>query len=102
MCVCVREREREGGSGNSCNIKHCVSSRNLFRLPIEEKLDGHCECSLWSPHEKAHVLGTLYCSPNYLCFNSKVSSTLEHAHKCFLSFSGVQSSYLVARVVTKI
>lgn len=50
--------------------------RNLFRLPVEEKLDGHCECTLWSPHEKCHEWGTLYCSPNYLCFNSKVRQLL--------------------------
>ena len=50
----------------------CLIFRNLFRLPVEEKLDGHCECTLWSPHEKAHEWGTLYCSPNYLCFSSKV------------------------------
>lgn len=50
--------------------------RNLFRLPVEEKLDGHCECTLWSPHEKCHEWGTLYCSPNYLCFNSKVRKLL--------------------------
>lgn len=50
--------------------------RNLFRLPVEEKLDGHCECTLWSPHEKAHEWGTLYCSPNYLCFSSKVRQLL--------------------------
>lgn len=51
---------------------HSEFYRNLFRLPVEEKLDGHCECTLWSPHEKAHEWGTLYCSPNYLCFSSKV------------------------------
>ncbi|XP_032223477.2 TBC1 domain family member 9 [Nematostella vectensis] len=50
--------------------------RNLFRLPVEEKLDGHCECTLWSPHNKAHVWGTLYCSPNFLCFNSKIRQLL--------------------------
>lgn len=52
-------------------VNSCIC-RNLFRLPVEEKLDGHCECTLWSPHEKCHEWGTLYCSPNYLCFNSKV------------------------------
>lgn len=53
------------------SMNSCIC-RNLFRLPVEEKLDGHCECTLWSPHEKCHEWGTLYCSPNYLCFNSKV------------------------------
>ncbi|KAK3713993.1 hypothetical protein QZH41_018780 [Actinostola sp. cb2023] len=52
------------------------SYRNLFRLPIEERLDGHCECTVWSPHNKAHVLGTLYCSPNFLCFNSRIRQLL--------------------------
>eukprot|EP00117_Sycon_ciliatum_P030020 scpid28782/ scgid3007/ TBC1 domain family member 9; TBC1 domain family member 9A len=42
----------------------------LFRLPLAEQLDGHCPCALWCPYVKSHVLGTIYCSPNFLCFTS--------------------------------
>lgn len=70
------------------NQSACFTFRNLFRLPVEEKLDGHCECTLWSPHEKAHEWGTLYCSPNYLCFSSKVTSLYHWRHvKYYLSYS---------------
>eukprot|EP00118_Oscarella_pearsei_P008317 m.42091 g.42091 ORF g.42091 m.42091 type:complete len:1080 (+) comp33328_c0_seq6:70-3309(+) len=46
--------------------------RARFCLPNEERLDGYCDCTLWTPFAKAHVLGKLHCSPSYLCFSSKI------------------------------
>ena len=47
--------------------------RSQFRLPASEVLDGFCECSMWNPSSKTTILGKMYCSPNYICFASKVS-----------------------------
>ncbi|XP_032079892.1 TBC1 domain family member 9 isoform X3 [Thamnophis elegans] len=45
--------------------------RALFRLPKDEKLDGHTDCTLWTPFNKMHILGQMFVSTNYICFNSK-------------------------------
>nr|XP_023655199.1 TBC1 domain family member 9-like [Paramormyrops kingsleyae] len=45
--------------------------RALFRLPKDEKLDGHTDCTLWTPFNKTHILGQMFVSTNYICFSSK-------------------------------
>uniref|UniRef100_A0A6Q2YRP2 TBC1 domain family member 9 n=1 Tax=Esox lucius TaxID=8010 RepID=A0A6Q2YRP2_ESOLU len=45
--------------------------RALFRLPKDEKLDGHTGCTLWTPFNKTHILGQMFVSTNYICFTSK-------------------------------
>ncbi|XP_051560805.1 TBC1 domain family member 9-like [Myxocyprinus asiaticus] len=45
--------------------------RALFRLPKDEKLDGHTDCTLWTPFNKLHILGQMFVSTNYICFTSK-------------------------------
>uniref|UniRef100_A0A8C8INV2 TBC1 domain family member 9 n=1 Tax=Oncorhynchus tshawytscha TaxID=74940 RepID=A0A8C8INV2_ONCTS len=45
--------------------------RALFRLPKDEKLDGHTGCTLWTPFNKMHILGQMFVSTNYICFTSK-------------------------------
>ncbi|XP_047125269.1 TBC1 domain family member 9B isoform X1 [Hydra vulgaris] len=46
--------------------------RRIFHLPKDEKLDVSLQCTLWSPFNKAHMWGTLYISPNYICYESKI------------------------------
>ncbi|CAN8030869.1 unnamed protein product [Ixodes persulcatus] len=48
--------------------------RTTFRLPLEERLDGTLDCSLWTPYNKQLVRGKLYLSPNYVCFESRVKN----------------------------
>uniref|UniRef100_A0A5F9DAE1 TBC1 domain family member 9 n=1 Tax=Oryctolagus cuniculus TaxID=9986 RepID=A0A5F9DAE1_RABIT len=45
--------------------------RALFRLPKDEKLDGHTDCTLWTPFNKMHISGQMFVSTNYICFTSK-------------------------------
>ncbi|XP_049634172.1 TBC1 domain family member 9B [Suncus etruscus] len=45
--------------------------RATFRLPLDERLDGHTSCTLWAPFHKMHVPGVLFISGNYICFASK-------------------------------
>ncbi|XP_029020603.1 TBC1 domain family member 9B isoform X2 [Betta splendens] len=45
--------------------------RAVFRLTQDERLDGHTDCTLWTPFAKMHVLGQLFISNNYICFNSR-------------------------------
>ncbi|KAM5192782.1 TBC1 domain family member 9 isoform 1-T1 [Mantella aurantiaca] len=45
--------------------------RSLFRLPKDEKLDGHTDCTLWTPFSKRHIVGQMFVSTNYICFTSK-------------------------------
>lgn len=49
--------------------------RALFRLPKDEKLDGHTDCTLWTPFNKMHILGQMFVSTNYICFTSKEETT---------------------------
>lgn len=51
---------------------HSEAYRTTFRLPLNEKLDGTTECSLWLPYSKQHVWGKMYLSSNYICFESQV------------------------------
>uniref|UniRef100_A0A8D3CUP3 TBC1 domain family member 9B n=1 Tax=Scophthalmus maximus TaxID=52904 RepID=A0A8D3CUP3_SCOMX len=45
--------------------------RAMFRLMQDERLDGHTDCTLWTPFAKMHVVGQLFISNNYICFNSR-------------------------------
>lgn len=45
--------------------------RSAFRLTQDERLDGHTDCTLWTPFTKMHVVGQLFISNNYICFSSK-------------------------------
>ncbi|XP_054648391.1 TBC1 domain family member 9B isoform X2 [Dunckerocampus dactyliophorus] len=45
--------------------------RSTFRLTQDERLDGHTDCTLWTPFAKMHVVGQLFISNNYICFNSR-------------------------------
>ncbi|XP_039975535.1 TBC1 domain family member 9B isoform X1 [Xiphias gladius] len=45
--------------------------RTMFRLMQDERLDGHTDCTLWTPFAKMHVVGQLFISNNYICFNSR-------------------------------
>ncbi|XP_063148290.1 TBC1 domain family member 9B [Candoia aspera] len=45
--------------------------RATFRLPKDERLDGHTDCTLWTPFNKIHILGQMFVSNNYICFASK-------------------------------
>ncbi|KAE8286382.1 TBC1 domain family member 9B [Larimichthys crocea] len=45
--------------------------RTMFRLTQDERLDGHTDCTLWTPFAKMHVVGQLFISNNYICFNSR-------------------------------
>ncbi|XP_047633826.1 TBC1 domain family member 9B isoform X3 [Phacochoerus africanus] len=42
-----------------------------FRLPRDERLDGHTGCTLWTPFNKVHIPGQMFISSNYICFASK-------------------------------
>uniref|UniRef100_A0A8C2R8B1 TBC1 domain family member 9 n=1 Tax=Capra hircus TaxID=9925 RepID=A0A8C2R8B1_CAPHI len=59
---------------SSCDLDARAKSeryRALFRLPKDEKLDGHTDCTLWTPFNKMHILGQMFVSTNYICFTSK-------------------------------
>ncbi|XP_056138734.1 TBC1 domain family member 9B [Lampris incognitus] len=45
--------------------------RALFRLTQDERLDGHTDCTLWTPFTKMHIVGQLFVSNNYICFASR-------------------------------
>lgn len=45
--------------------------RSTFRLPRDERLDGHTDCTLWTPFAKMHIPGQMFVSNNYICFASK-------------------------------
>ena len=53
------------------------SYRSTFRLPSSEKLDGTLPCTLWTPYNKQHAWGKMYLSPNYLCFESRVTGLVK-------------------------
>uniref|UniRef100_UPI00398EBC47 TBC1 domain family member 9B isoform X2 n=1 Tax=Pristiophorus japonicus TaxID=55135 RepID=UPI00398EBC47 len=45
--------------------------RSTFQLPKDERLDGHTECTLWTPFNKTHIMGQMFVSNNYICFSSR-------------------------------
>ncbi|KAI1898593.1 hypothetical protein AGOR_G00073990 [Albula goreensis] len=45
--------------------------RAMFRLTQDERLDGHTDCTLWTPFAKMHVIGQMFVSNNYICFASR-------------------------------
>ncbi|XP_038142595.1 TBC1 domain family member 9B [Cyprinodon tularosa] len=45
--------------------------RSMFRLTQDERLDGHTDCTLWTPFAKMHVVGQLFISNSYVCFSSR-------------------------------
>ncbi|XP_023698740.1 TBC1 domain family member 9B isoform X1 [Paramormyrops kingsleyae] len=45
--------------------------RAQFRLTADERLDGHTDCTLWTPFTKMHVIGQMFVSNNYICFASR-------------------------------
>ncbi|GIY50100.1 TBC1 domain family member 9 [Caerostris extrusa] len=51
---------------------HSETYRSTFRLPLEEKLDGSTECSLWTPYNKQYAWGRMFLSSSYICFESQV------------------------------
>lgn len=75
--------------------------RALFRLPKDEKLDGHTDCTLWTPFNKMHILGQMFVSTNYICFTSKEENLcsliipLREVNICIFKFIGqVMKQYL--------
>lgn len=76
--------------------------RALFRLPKDEKLDGHTDCTLWTPFNKMHILGQMFVSTNYICFTSKEENLcsliipLREVNICiFKSLGQVIKQYLI-------
>lgn len=63
--------------------------RATFRLPKDERLDGHTDCTLWTPFNKIHILGQMFVSNNYICFASKAEEAchliipLREVRSCF-------------------
>uniref|UniRef100_A0A673A5V7 TBC1 domain family, member 9 (with GRAM domain) n=1 Tax=Sphaeramia orbicularis TaxID=375764 RepID=A0A673A5V7_9TELE len=48
-----------------------ITTLLLLLLTQDERLDGHTDCTLWTPFAKMHVVGQLFISNNYICFNSR-------------------------------
>lgn len=63
-CPCRRCRDLDARAKNE-------RYRTMFRLTQDERLDGHTDCTLWTPFAKMHVVGQLFISNNYICFNSR-------------------------------
>lgn len=57
-------RDLDARAKNEC---YCAT----FRLPGDERLDGHTGCTLWTPFNKLHIPGQMFISSNYICFASK-------------------------------
>lgn len=66
--------------------------RATFRLPKDERLDGHTGCTLWTPFNKLHIPGQMFISNNYICFASKE----EDACRLIIPLREVSISALVA------
>ncbi|XP_065900835.1 TBC1 domain family member 9-like isoform X2 [Dysidea avara] len=56
--------------------KQRTQYRLLFRLPDHEILHAMCNCTLWHITTKGLIAGSLYLSPHYLCFTSKLQGAL--------------------------
>nr|XP_045007660.1 TBC1 domain family member 9B isoform X2 [Jaculus jaculus] len=62
--ISALKRDLDARSKNECY-------RATFRLPKDERLDGHTGCTLWTPFNKLHIPGQMFISNNYICFASK-------------------------------
>ncbi|XP_008583197.1 PREDICTED: TBC1 domain family member 9B isoform X1 [Galeopterus variegatus] len=62
--ISALKRDLDARAKNECY-------RATFRLPRDERLDGHTGCTLWTPFNKLHIPGQMFISNNYICFASK-------------------------------
>ncbi|XP_042544724.1 TBC1 domain family member 9B isoform X2 [Dipodomys spectabilis] len=62
--ISALKRDLDARAKNECY-------RATFRLPQDERLDGHTGCTLWTPFNKLHIPGQMFISNNYICFASK-------------------------------
>ncbi|XP_019361703.1 PREDICTED: TBC1 domain family member 9B isoform X1 [Gavialis gangeticus] len=62
--ISALKRDLDARAKNECY-------RATFRLPKDERLDGHTDCTLWTPFNKMHIPGQMFVSNNYICFASK-------------------------------
>ncbi|KFZ49766.1 TBC1 domain family member 9B, partial [Podiceps cristatus] len=62
--ISALKRDLDARAKNECY-------RATFRLPKDECLDGHTDCTLWTPFNKTHIPGQMFVSNNYICFASK-------------------------------
>ncbi|EPY87651.1 TBC1 domain family member 9B isoform b [Camelus ferus] len=62
--ISALKRDLDARAKNEC---YCAT----FRLPRDERLDGHTGCTLWTPFNKLHIPGQMFISSNYICFASK-------------------------------
>ncbi|XP_040820397.1 TBC1 domain family member 9B isoform X5 [Ochotona curzoniae] len=62
--ISALKRDLDARAKNECY-------RATFRLPRDERLDGHTGCTLWTPFSKLHIPGQMFISNNYICFASK-------------------------------
>ncbi|XP_011743408.1 TBC1 domain family member 9B isoform X2 [Macaca nemestrina] len=62
--ISALKRDLDARAKNECY-------RATFRLPRDERLDGHTSCTLWTPFNKLHIPGQMFISNNYICFASK-------------------------------
>uniref|UniRef100_A0A8D2AWV0 TBC1 domain family member 9B n=1 Tax=Sciurus vulgaris TaxID=55149 RepID=A0A8D2AWV0_SCIVU len=62
--ISALKRDLDARAKNECY-------RATFRLPRDERLDGHTGCTLWTPFNKVHIPGQMFISNNYICFASK-------------------------------
>ncbi|KFW66135.1 TBC1 domain family member 9B, partial [Pygoscelis adeliae] len=62
--ISALKRDLDARAKNECY-------RATFRLPKDEWLDGHTDCTLWTPFNKMHIPGQMFVSNNYICFASK-------------------------------
>ncbi|KAL2778412.1 TBC1 domain family member 9B isoform b [Daubentonia madagascariensis] len=62
--ISALKRDLDARAKNECY-------RATFRLPRDERLDGHTSCTLWTPFNKLHIPGQMFISNNYICFASR-------------------------------
>ncbi|NXS26857.1 TBC9B protein, partial [Pomatostomus ruficeps] len=62
--ISALKRDLDARAKNECY-------RATFRLPKDECLDGHTDCTLWTPFNKMHIPGQMFVSNNYICFASR-------------------------------
>jgi TBC1 domain family member 8/9 len=78
---------------------HSEAYRLKFHLPINEKLDGSSDGTLWTPYNKHHVWGTLYLSQNFVCFDSRVNNSNGLGRDLLISTLPIQVLSLVTLVI---